>query len=596
MSWLFAVNKAHDGTRRVDSYCHATPLWSISTPEFYLALGGNPDTSFWESNTETSSGWAVVGIGIMSMDSQPFILTRDDWRRLLRQESFDATTVDGHFVVLRWKHDRIECFTDQLGLRTVYFRKHDTGICISTRLDWVAQTTNCAEIDFSSLGSRWLLFNQVSYESCVVGIERLGPGGHATFKNGLLIHSTAFNPWLASFESGTTAKAVGVLTSLVNCALSHKYKPSLGLSGGLDSRLLLALLAKNPKSYFATHTFGNLGDPDVQIAQRITAALGIPHRHFDDPLPNVQTCVSGLRSFVAQTLLIEPSTSYLKLRYYPKLREDGRLMIDGGFGEIARRQYLNRVVRLGRGALRRHDSSRLLQLMRSHRADFFSPDVTTSLRNGAIHSLEKTLSDMPAVERIGVENFADLLAVRTRVPNYGAPEQARLDSEILNFMPLVQPSFLRAVFGIPTKLRSNAGLYYGIIRTLNPALGRFPLAKSGYTYRFGLSSNLSWLITKVKSKFAEGYSDPKPHLLLAHLREYVLDVAHSKDVTTNSMYDSQKVVDAVSKYYRGDLHSRGAVDWWLTFELWKRSLSFEDDQAAKGDLLHNMSAGNCTYH
>ena len=156
-----------------------------------------------------------------------------------------------------------------------------------------------------------------------------------------------------------------------------------------------------------------------------------------------------MHSFVAQTLLVEPSTSYMKLRYISKLRKDVRMMIDGGFGEIARRQYLNRVVTFGRQALLTRDTTRLLQLMRSHRADIFSAEVSRLLENGAFNSLEKILDEMPAVEKIGVENFADLLAVRTRVPNTGASEQARIDTEILNFVPLVQPSFLRAVFGIP---------------------------------------------------------------------------------------------------------------------------------------------------
>jgi len=592
MSWLFAVSKTDDSMHKMTSCYHETPLCTISMPRFYLAVGGNPDTSFWESNTETSTGWAVVGIGILRVDSHAFIMTRSDWAHLLTRESFDATSIDGHFVVLRWKADQIECFTDQLGLRTVYFGKYHGGICISTRLDWLASTTRRAEIDFASLGSRWLMFNQVSYESCLVGIERLGPGGRVTFKQGSVIDSTSTS-WLPSFESGTTATALDILKAFVMCALHHQYTPSLGLSGGLDSRLLLALLTSSSKNGFVTHTFGDHEDPDVQIAEHITTALGLPHHCFNDPLPDVQTCISAIRSFVAQTFLIEPSTSFLKLRYYPKLRADGKLMIDGGFGEIARRQYLNRVVKLGRFALQTHDSSRLFQLMRSPRADIFSVEVTPLLEDGARRSLEKVLDEMPAVKKIGVENFADLLAVRTRVPNYGAPEQARLDSEILNFMPLVQPSFLRAVFGIPAKLRSNAGLYYGIIRMLNPALGRFPLAKSGFTYRFGLSSNLSWLTTKVKSKVANGYSDPNPHLLLAHLREYVLDVAHSKAVTTNSMYDSRKVTDAVIKYYQGELHLRSMVDWWLTFEVWKRSLSFEDNQDCERSLVHKVGADNC---
>ena len=90
---------------------------------------------------------------------------------------------------------------------------------------------------------------------------------------------------------------------------------------------------------------------------------------------------------------------------------------------------------------------------------------------------------------------------------------------------------------------------------------------------------MSWLTVKLKAKFTKGYVDPKPDLLLAQLKEYILDVSHSCDVTTNSIYDPRKLQDAVSKYYQGNLHFRTTVDWWLTFELWKQSLSSQHGQA-----------------
>ena len=52
-----------------------------------------------------------------------------------------------------------------------------------------------------------------------------------------------------------------------------------------------------------------------------------------------------------------------------------------------------------------------------------------------------------------------------------------------------------------------------------------------------------------------------------------LDLIHSAAVSGNGIYDNRKVVAAVDRYYRGDGRGRSAVDWWLTFELWKQALS-----------------------
>lgn len=569
MSWIFSIC----GARPSLPDCHGTPDLTISTDNLYLAVGGNPDTYICESSPDGARGWVVVGIGIDTSEHGSTILGRDGWRTLLADRSFDPAPLDGHFAVLRWDPGGVECFTDQLGLRILYVASYGPGVCISTRLDWIAQTTGLSQIDASALGSRWLLFNQLSYGSCVGGISRLGPSGHAVLRHGTTTRLTLYKPWHPRHGPETHRHAMKILDGLIEAALRYSRPPSLGLSGGMDSRLLLALLAQHARAPFSTHTFGVANDPDVQIAGRMGAELGTHHRVFDEPLPDVSSCIGAISSYAAQAVLTEPASSHLKLRYYGKLREAGLLLIDGGFGEIARRQYLNRIVRLGRRALRSRDAPQLLKLLRVDRANFFSKEFSQLLEEGARRGLEQTLDEMPDLDGTGVENYVDLLAIRTRVPNYGGPEQSRIDAEVMNFMPLVQPSFLRAALSLPATARANAGVYYNVIRHQCPALTRFPMVKSGTTFPFGLSSTTSWLVVRIKSNVGTPYVDQAPEQLFTLLREYIVDLSHSHEVTSNPQYDHRKLSRAVTGYYSGDRRWRRSVDWWLTFELWKRSLS-----------------------
>jgi hypothetical protein len=153
---------------------------------------------------------------------------------------------------------------------------------------------------------------------------------------------------------------------------------------------------------------------------------------------------------------------------------------------------------------------------------------------------------------------------------------------MLNFMPLVQPSFLRGVFGMPARFRRNAAFHIQAIRTLNPSLARFPLSKGGVLYPFGVSNTLSWLITNAKIRLAAERPDCKTDRLFARLRDYVGDLAHSAEVRENPMYDHGKIVEAIRRYYGGDLAQRDTVDWWLTFELWRRSLLTTESPASLG--------------
>jgi hypothetical protein len=148
----------------------------------YLAVGGIPETCLFRFKPEENKGWAIVGLGIEVTEANTRFLAGADWDEILSKETPWHNSLNGHFVAIRWKQNRVECFTDELGQRTLFFGKCSEGICVSTRLDWVARTTAHSELDFLALGGKWLLFNQLTYDSCVVGIERVGPRGHAVFR------------------------------------------------------------------------------------------------------------------------------------------------------------------------------------------------------------------------------------------------------------------------------------------------------------------------------------------------------------------------------------------------------------------------------
>ncbi len=572
MSWVFGFCGASD-VEGVRNGLGSALLFRLSIPGLYLEAGGIPDTSFYETTPDGSSGWVAVGTGIRLTDSQAGFLTKDDWRSAIAAMPSGRAGIDGHFVALRWNGDKVECFTDQLGLRSLYFAQTPRGVFLSTRLDWVARSAGLHRIDLAALGSRWLMFNQLSYASCVTGIQRLGPGGEACFQSGSIArHSNS--PWSPSFSDGQ-GDGSPILSSLLECGFDTGRTPSLGLSGGLDSRLVLAFLEKRGKRDFAAHTLGDSEDPDVKIADTIAGITGLEHQHFSPPAPDVNSLITILRSYAPQLILTEPVTSIARLGFAMTLHSQNKLMVDGGFGELSRRQFLNRLVTAGKSAIRSRDSLRLMRMMRWRRGDIFSHEATEQMEQAVPGEIEETLETMPLLHEIGIENFVDLFSVRTRLPNQAGPEQALLDSEVLNYMPFAQPSFLRNTFATSVSLRSNGRNFKRLIKQLDPRLTRIPLTKSGLIYPFRLSRRIAWLLLNFKARLGKGFRDPFPDNILHILKEYVFDVAHSKEVTTCDFYDHAKITTAIERYYRGDADFRSSVDWWLAFELWRQSLHTE---------------------
>src|SRR5690606_31268523 len=115
--------------------------------------------------------------------------------------------------------------------------------------------------------------NQFAARSLVEGVVRLGPGGSAVCARG------AVDVREAAWEPGRPPAAppdpIGQLERLLHPALDAGAALSLGLSGGLDSRLLLALLVRGETPY-RLHVFGPGEDPDVRVSRQIAAGLGLP--------------------------------------------------------------------------------------------------------------------------------------------------------------------------------------------------------------------------------------------------------------------------------------------------------------------------------
>jgi hypothetical protein len=262
-----------------------------------------------------------------------------------------------------------------------------------------------------------------------------------------------------------------------------------------------------------------------------------------------------------------------KLRFYSALHDDNAVVIDGAFGEIARRQFMNRALKRARSLLRNARTDRLLPYLATHRANIFTDAVHQEMVRGVALQLAEAWKRMPRIQDIGAEMFADLLIARYRYPNYAGWGQASMDHEIVSYMPFIQPSYVDAAFALPMQLKRNALFYRHIIRTCRPALARFPLVKGTTTYPFWMTTVPAWAFTKVKTVLGRSFNDPLPVLLLEQMKEFVLDTVTSSSVRTYDAYDYRRIASFVERFYRGDTGLVREVDWWLSFELWRQAFA-----------------------
>jgi hypothetical protein len=78
-------------------------------------------------------------------------------------------------------------------------------------------------------------------------------------------------------EGQLAAALAGMAVSVTDQLRASGRSAAMALSGGLDTRLLTALLVREKAEPFRAFSYGPPGDPEMEIGARVATLLGVPH-------------------------------------------------------------------------------------------------------------------------------------------------------------------------------------------------------------------------------------------------------------------------------------------------------------------------------
>jgi hypothetical protein len=558
MSWFIAVRPAQD-VKTLDRVkrLHGPAVFSATIDDWYFACGGLPETAAGEVVSERE---LILRVGVDLRTSG------ERWRLSAEPRRIESNHAQGGFVAVSYRDGTVDVRTDPMGLRTAYGVSTSDGVMLSTRLDWLSRISGHDRIDFEAFGSHWRCHNQLSWRSFVRGIERLPAGGTlSTAGSAVSIREAAWTPDASARHTDMETVLRGALSPELPAHLGL----TLGLSGGLDSRLL-ACLIDEPDTRL--HTFGPATHPDVAVAHRMAGAVRRDIWRIDAPIPPPDEAIALARRHAAITNAVAPASASISLRHYDDLRRAGLALVDGGFGEIGRRQFMNRLM-VSRRSIADRTPAELAAAIRFARADVFTPEVESCLVRGVLDDVDRVFAERPPVDGWTDADHVDLLGVRYRLPNFFGFEQARLDHHILSYMPFATPRFVEAVFATPMTMRRGGRSFRKTIRDLNPQAARLPLVKGTTTYPFWLSPLPAAAYTRLKSRIGLFYRDQRRAVFLTSVEPYVRDIVSSASIASDGIYDMGRLRSMVEAHYDGTTDHGPAIDWWLAFELWRQSIA-----------------------
>lgn len=544
----------------------------VAVSDSYVVVARTSPTCF-SVRIPSTSAFLVLDGSPMSAKALAFTRLGQADKESLLEENIQTLHQHllGQYVAVRSAGDGLQIFTDANCLRSLFVYRQNDYVLFSSRLEGISDLIGGLTLDFKEFGSHWLGHNQLSETFFIKGVTRLS--GRQWLELRVDIHS-AVQPRFhdvgvdseKSFdvERRGNVKEVDPFAELTGLLESYEGPIRLALSGGVDSRLLLSLAHGSRARDFGVIVYETTEGRDTEIAQRLADNLMIPSETI--PAQPLRSLISSglLDRFARESFCISPLSAAVHMTNYQRIfdSDPNTILMDGAFGEVGRTQFYRKVEWLRRiRTIRQPRIDDYVKALSFHRADVFTEDVQRAMQEGFRTNVEDFVRGLESSDQARPEDWA---GVRFRRRNFFGYAQAWIDNFGFNFMPFGQNCFVSRILDIPVAHRRGSAYFKGVIRKNAPAAAQIPLSKGSSMVPFALPATFVPIYTRLRHKERQQDAPWTAH------RDYVVDIVQSTTTRSFGAYDMNKVDNLADRLFSGRTELHGEVDWFLSFELWRR--------------------------
>ncbi|MDP8211206.1 MAG: hypothetical protein RAO94_06575 [Candidatus Stygibacter australis] len=501
--------------------------------------------------------------------------TSDNWKMIETAwlSEYECSSCCGHYIGLEYTPKGITIYNDKFGLRELYyFQDDETGtIYFSTRMDILLNWRDDNVIDWEEFGSYWLNRDPLGKGYFIKGIKRLNQAGRIRISNNQ-IHKTN-GKWTAEPEEKYSNENLNIiidnLVELLKAPDNSGYQTELALSGGYDSRSLLAIM-KHTGIDFEAITWGRADHPDVILAKELAKITGICHKCIFNDIVEDDNSWQRFYDYCGRTQLVVMGTAVFELYHYHEI-DKARVLLDGGSGEYIRRCLNANLEYRGRQAIIDKNAAQILRYMPRVRVDIFGEEQLQSMREGLLSRAEKAVSEMPDASKVGIGNWIETWDVRQRVSNISSRSQQVLDDIIKNYMPYIQPQIIEAAMKIPANIRAKNKILEEILIKYAAELRKLPTIRNGLRMRYGIGRIEGKLRAVLQKEIS--YSNDTNRRFLVKYKDRINDMA-SECQKLSDIYEPEKVNNLIRRYYQ-EGSGENEVIWWLSFEVYRQQFGIK---------------------
>lgn len=554
-----------------DSYADCMPIWSEKRDKCLFFYGEHFPVDV------GGSGRAAVSQGCAPSASSLMRLYEEQG-----EQFFLALNGSFHGVLVDAERQRVLLFNDRFGMRRLYVHKDERALLFAAEAKCLLRVRQeLRELDWCGMGQLLSIGCALGGRTLFAGIELLPGGALWTFEKGKLLHKAQYFDRRAWEEqSGLThAQFYDALRNTVASIIPKYLSPvehiGVSLTGGLDTRIVMAYSPTGTK--VPCYTFGSMyrNGFDVRVARKVAAALKLHHCtiRFD-------------KTFLSQ---------------FPKLAERSVYISDGNIdaGSGAAELYGNRLARSI--APIRLTGSHGSEVLRSVTGFKYRDGFGTDLFDGEVLRHMEKARDVFDDQRATVNPTS--YAAFVEAPFYNANRVSVEESQVVRRSPFMDNELLALLYRAPRESLTKDAVSLRLVRDGNQELARITTNRGvgGAGAGTGILSTLKQRYHETMKLAEFAYDMSMPHAFSAidswlkplnleklflgwngfyHLRkwyrdelsEYLMEVLLDPQSASRPYYRKGVLERMVHRHVDGNRNYTREINAALTLELTQRTL------------------------
>lgn len=495
-----------------------------------------------------------------------------------------------HFVIYDKQSGQIKLFSDKFGLQPLYYAALADGIIFAPTIKAILREESInKEPDYQGLAD-FLHFGQIlGQKTLFKNIKLLAPGSILTFNptnnsvsfkkywklESLFVEKGYYNPKVSIEE------VVELLIKSIKKQTMNKEKLGLSLSGGLDTRGILAGLGKDAEGLH-TYTLGLKGCADEILSQKMARVAKTKHEfiELDQNYLNDFYSMAHNMSWLSDGMY-HPHESTEMLAYEYFKRAPFKILLRGHGGEIAKAALAYPVMVTPQVYSFSTDKDILeyifnitnLVIRDNEPSKFFTPSFYAKIKGGDRESLEESCDRVS--EMLAPPDMCIYYYINEHIRRQVVASLDIFRTQIEIRMPYIDEEYIKLLLQLPVSQRNHGEIHFELIKRCMPALIKIPNSNTGAPLNAGplrlfLTDKFNSLMKRLSIRGFRHYTEFQDWQR-KNFRETTEKIIFSNRLQNRDIYDKKYLKVVFENHVSGKKNYAHLLGTMVGLELWFRN-------------------------